>query len=363
MSNIPFIDLKAQYKLIEAEMKEAIHKVLDHGQYIMGPELRELEQHLAEYTGAKHCIAVASGTDALLVPMMALNIGPGDEVIVPDFSFFATAEMVEFIRATPVFVDINPKTYNIDPAAIEKAITPKTKAIIPVSLYGQCADMDAINAIAKKHNIPVIEDAAQSFGGTYKGKKSCNLTTIAATSFFPAKPLGGYGDSGAIFTNDDNLAKAMREFMNHGQETRYHHTRIGINGRCDTLQAAILLVKMKLFPQEVEARERIAQRYNQKLSGKVQTPFVLEGAQSVWAQYTLEFDNRDDIQRKLQELGVPTSVHYPTVMSAQPAFGGKYKSDCAHSKRAASRVISLPMHPYLSENVQDEIISKVLSVL
>lgn len=363
MSNIPFIDLKAQYKLVEAEMKEAIHKVLDHGQYIMGPELRELEAHLAEYTGAKHCIAVSSGTDALLVPMMALNIGPGDEVIVPDFSFFATAEMVEFMRATPIFVDIDPKTYNLDPALIEKAITPKTKAIIPVSLYGQCADMDAINAIAKKHNIPVIEDAAQSFGGSYKGKKSCNLTTMAATSFFPAKPLGGYGDAGAIFTNDDTLAKAMREFMNHGQETRYHHTRIGINGRCDTLQAAILLVKMKLFPKEVEARERIAQRYNQKFEGKVQTPRVLDGAQSVWAQYTLEFDNRDDIQKKLQELGVPTSVHYPTVMSAQPAFGGKYPSNCPHSKNAASRVMSLPMHPYLSEDVQDEIISKVLSVL
>lgn len=363
MSNIPFIDLKAQYKLIESEMKEAIHKVLDHGQYIMGPELKELENHLAEYTGAKHCIAVSSGTDALLVPMMALNIGPGDEVIVPDFSFFATAEMVEFMRATPVFVDINPKTYNLDPALIEKAITPKTKAIIPVSLYGQCADMDAINAIAKKHNIPVIEDAAQSFGGTYKGKKSCNLSTMAATSFFPAKPLGGYGDAGAIFTNDDQLAKAMREFMNHGQETRYHHTRIGINGRCDTLQAAILLVKMKLFPKEVEARDMIAQRYNQKFQGKVQTPTVLDGLQSVWAQYTLEFDNRDDIQRRLQELGVPTSVHYPTVMSAQPAFGGKYKSNCPHSKSAASRVMSLPMHPYLSESVQDEIISKVLSVL
>lgn len=364
MSQIPFIDLKAQYELIKPQMKEAIDKVLEHGQFIMGPELKELEEKLSKFTGAKHAIAVSSGTDALLLSMMALDIGPGDEVIVPDFSFFATAEMVEFLRATPVFVDIDPKTYNLDPEHLEKNISDKTKAIVPVSLYGQCADMDAINAVAKAQNIPVIEDAAQSFGATYKGKQSCNLSTLAATSFFPAKPLGGYGDGGAVFTNDDELAVKVRELLNHGQQGRYNHTSIGINGRCDTLQAAILLVKLELFPEEVRLRGKIGQRYTDHLKDlNLQTPRLMKDCTSVYAQYTVEVNNRSEVQKKLQELGVPTAVHYPTVMSRQPAFAGKYPNQCPISERAASRVMSLPMHPYLKEDVQDEIISKIKQVL
>jgi len=364
MSQIPFIDLKAQYELVKPQMKEAIDKVLEHGQFIMGPELKELEAKLSEFTGAKHAIAVSSGTDALLLSMMALGIKPGDEVIVPDFSFFATAEMVELIGATPIFVDINPKTYNLDADLIEKYITSKTKAIVPVSLYGQCADMDTINAVAKKHDLPVIEDAAQSFGATYKGKKSCNLSTLAATSFFPAKPLGGYGDSGAVFTNDDDLAAKVRELLNHGQQGRYNHTSIGINGRCDTMQAAILLIKLELFPEEVKLRAQIGQRYTEHLKDlKLQTPRIAEGCTSVYAQYTLEVNNRAEVQKKLQELGVPTAVHYPSVMSRQPVFSGKYPNQCPISERAASRVMSIPMHPYLKEDVQDQVISKIKEVL
>src|SRR5574344_2370513 len=262
---IEFIDLKAQQSRIKAEIDAGIQRVLVHGQYILGPEVTELEEKLAAYVGAKYCITCANGTDALQIAQMAFGIGPGDEVITPGFTYIATAETVAILGAKPIYVDVNPKTYNLDVEKLEAAITPRTKAIIPVSLYGQCADFDAINAIAAKHGIPVIEDAAQSFGATYKGRKSCNLTTIACTSFFPSKPLGCYGDGGAIFTNDDELATVMRQIARHGQDRRYHHIRVGINSRLDTLQAAILLPKLAVLDEEIAQRQQAAQRYTQLL--------------------------------------------------------------------------------------------------
>lgn len=263
---IPFIDLKAQYEAIKPQVQARINQVLEHGQYIMGPEVIELEEKLAAYVGVKHCISASSGTDTLLIAMMALGIGSGDEVITTPFTFIATGEMIALLGAKPVFVDIDPKTYNIDPSKIAAAISHKTKAIMPVSLYGQCADMDEINVIANQHGLPVIEDAAQSFGATYKGRKSCALSTIGSTSFFPSKPLGGYGDGGALFTNDDTLAKAMKEIRVHGQDRRYHHPRIGINGRLDTLQAAILLAKLERFDWEVQQRQKVGAGYTAMLS-------------------------------------------------------------------------------------------------
>src|SRR3954447_14835097 len=256
-----FIDLKAQYERIREPLNARIQKVLEHGQYILGPETVELERRLAQFVGAKHCIAASSGTDTLLIALMALDIGAGDEVITSPFTFIATGEMIALSGATPVFVDIDRRTYNIDPAKIERAITSRTKAIMPVSLYGQCADFDAINAIARKHKLPVIEDAAQSFGAYYKGKASCAVSEIGSTSFFPSKPLGAYGDGGALFTDDDHLAKLMREIRVHGQDRRYHHPRLGINGRLDSLQAAVLLAKMEVFEDEVQARIKVGARY------------------------------------------------------------------------------------------------------
>jgi len=313
----------------------------------MGPEVVALEERLAEYVGVDHTIGVASGTDALLIAMMALDIGVGDEVITTPFSFIATAETIVLLGARPVFVDIDPKTYNLDPALLEAAITNKTKAIMPVSLYGQCADYDAINAIAAKHEIPVIEDGCQSFGATYKGKKSCALTTIGCTSFFPSKPLGCYGDGGACFTDDDELAKAMREIRVHGQDRRYHHPRIGVNGRIDTLQAAILLAKFDIFADEVEARQRIGARYTELLGDAVLTPFIETENSSVYAQYTVQVDNRDQVQAHLKEAGISTAVHYPIPLNRQPAL--IYPECFERSEYAAQRVMSLPMHPYLIE--------------
>src|SRR5690554_2799261 len=266
-----FIDLAAQQARIKQKIDANIQKVLAHGQYILGPEVTELEEKLAAFTGAKYCISVANGTDALQIAQMAFGIGPGDEVITPGFTYIATAETVALLGAKPVYVDVCPKTYNLDPAKLEAAITPKTKAIIPVSLYGQCADFDAINAIAEKYGIPVIEDAAQSFGASYKGKMSCNLSTVATTSFFPSKPLGCYGDGGAIFTNDDELALVMRQIARHGQDRRYHHIRVGVNSRLDTLQAAILLPKLEIFAEEITLRQQVAQRYSQLLSATQST--------------------------------------------------------------------------------------------
>src|SRR5690554_4759396 len=348
-----FVDLAAQQARIKDNIDVNIQKVLAHGNYILGPEVAELELKLAEFCGAKHCITVANGTDALQVAQMALGVGHGDEVIVPGFSYIATAETPAVLGAKPVYVDIDPKTYNMDPAKLEAAITPLTKAIIPVSLYGQCADFDAINAIAAKHGIPVIEDGAQSFGASYKGRKSCNLSTIGCTSFFPSKPLGCYGDGGAIFTNDDELAIVLRQIARHGQDRRYHHIRVGVNSRLDTLQAAILLPKLEILAEEIELRNQVAERYDRLLSeaGILTMPFVEPHNSSVYAQYTIQVDNRPAVQAKLNEAGIPTAVHYPIPLNKQPAVAD-HAAELPVGDAVAEVVLSLPMHPYLSESDQ-----------
>lgn len=344
-----FIDLAAQQARIKDKIDANIQKVLAHGQYILGPEVTELEEKLAAFTGAKHCITVANGTDALQIAQMAFGIGPGDEVITPGFTYIATAETVALLGAKPVYVDVCPKTYNLDPTKLEAAITPKTKAIIPVSLYGQCADFDTINAIAKKHGIPVIEDAAQSFGASYKGKKSCNLTTVACTSFFPSKPLGCYGDGGAIFTNDDQLAIVLRQIARHGQDRRYHHIRVGVNSRLDTLQAAILLPKLEIFADEIEKRQQVAAWYAKHLAAAgIAAPIIEAHNISAWAQYTIQVENRDALQAKLQTHGIPTAVHYPIPLNKQPAVADSSVS-LPIGDAIAEKVMSLPFHPYMTE--------------
>ena len=355
---IEFIDLKAQQARLKDKIELGIQRVLEHGQYILGPEVSELEEKLAAYVGAKHCISCANGTDALQIVQMAFGIGPGDEVITPGFTYIATAETVAVLGAKPVYVDVNPKTYNLDIEKLEAAITPRTKAIIPVSLYGQCADFDAINAIAAKYNLPVIEDAAQSFGATYKGRKSCNLSTVACTSFFPSKPLGCYGDGGAIFTNDDELAKVIRQIARHGQDRRYHHVRVGMNSRLDTLQAAILLPKLEILDDEIEARQRVAETYTKLFNeaGVLTTPFIETHNQSAWAQYTIQVENRADVQEKLKAEGIPTAVHYPIPLNKQPAVADA-NAVLPVGDAVAERVMSLPMHPYLTIEAQEKIIN------
>jgi len=356
-----FIDLKTQQAKIREDIEANIRKVLDHGQYIMGPEVLRLEERLAAYVGVKHCIGVSSGTDALLIAMMALEIGPGDEVITTPFTYFATGEMIILLGAKPVFVDIDEQTYNINPRKIEQAITAKTKAIVPVSLYGQCADFDRINSIAIKYGLPVIEDGAQSFGATYKGKKSCSLSTIGCTSFFPSKPLGGYGDSGACFTDNDELANVMRQVRVHGQDRRYHHLRIGINGRMDTIQAAILLVKLDLFKKEVQVRQALGENYSQLLREncpEIITPFIEKNNTSVYAQYTIQVKNRDELQRFLKNDGIPTAVHYPVCLNKQPATKTN-EFNLPVSESLANKAMSLPMHPYLKDSDMTIIGSKL----
>ncbi len=368
-----FIDLAAQQARIKQKIDANIQKVLAHGQYILGPEVSELEEKLAAFTGAKYCISVANGTDALQIAQMAFGIGPGDEVITPGFTYIATAETVALLGAKPVYVDVCPKTYNLDPTKLEAAITPRTKAIIPVSLYGQCADFDAINAIANKYGIPVIEDAAQSFGATYKGKQSCNLSTVSCTSFFPSKPLGCYGDGGAIFTNDDELAIVLRQIARHGQDRRYHHVRVGVNSRLDTLQAAILLPKLEIFTEEVQLRQKVASRYNQLFAEQnnvgrgfsptnlqVITPFIESHNTSVYAQYTIQVDNRDQVQAKLNEAGIPTAVHYPIPLNKQPAVADK-NVELPIGDAVAEKVMSLPMHPYMTEEDQLKVLTNLLA--
>jgi UDP-2-acetamido-2-deoxy-ribo-hexuluronate aminotransferase len=359
-----FIDLKAQQNRVRPSIEANIKRVLDHGQYIMGPEVRELELRLADFVGVKHCIGVSSGTDALLIAMMALDVKSGDEVITTPFTFIATGEMIALLGAKPVFVDIDPRTYNIDPARIGPAITPKTKAIIPVSLYGQCADFDAINAIAEKHGIPVIEDGAQSLGATYKGRQSCALSTIGCTSFFPSKPLGAYGDAGACFTDDDEIAKAMREIRVHGQDRRYHHPRIGINGRMDTLQAAILLVKFEIFSEEIELRHEVGARYTKLIREKcvnVIPPYIDVDNSSVYAQYTIAVNNRKELQEKLKSEKIPTAVHYPVPLNKQPALQTS-KFDLAVANALSEKVMSLPMHPYLEASHQQDVVAMLASL-
>ena len=369
---IEFIDLKAQQARIKVQLDAAIARVLQHGQYILGPEVVELEEKLAAYTGAKHCITVANGTDALQIAQMALSIGPGDEVITPGFTYIATAETVALLGAKPVYVDIDPRTYNLNPALLQAAITPRTKAIIPVSLYGQCADFDAINAIAAQHGIPVIEDAAQSFGATYKGRKSCSLSTIACTSFFPSKPLGCYGDGGAIFTNDDALAKVMRQIARHGQDRRYHHVRVGVNSRLDTLQAAILLTKLSIFDEEMALRQQVAERYAALLppppregggggeGENITTPYIEPHNTSAWAQYTIRVNNRDAVQEKLKAAGIPTAVHYPIPLNRQPAVADP-AAQLSVGDALAQRVLSLPTHPYLDKDSIARIVQVILN--
>ncbi len=354
---IDFIDLKAQQHRIKDKIDAGIQNVLTHGQYILGPEVTELEEKLAAYVGAKYCITCANGTDALQIAQMAFGIGPGDEVITPGFTYIATAETVALLGAKPVYVDVNPKTYNMDAEKLEAAITPRTKAIIPVSLYGQCADFDAINAIAAKYGIPVIEDAAQSFGATYKGRKSCNLSTVACTSFFPSKPLGCYGDGGAIFTSDDELAKVIRQIARHGQDKRYHHIRVGVNSRLDTIQAAILLPKLEILDDEMQARQKVAEVYNQLFSqaGIQTTPYLEPDNTSAWAQYTIQVDNRAEVQEKLKAQGIPTAVHYPIPLNKQPAVADASVS-LPVGDEIAERVMSLPMHPYLTVEAQEKIV-------
>ena len=348
---IAFVDLKAQQARIKDRLDAGIARVLAHGQYILGPEVAELEARLAAFVGARHCIGCANGTDALQIAQMALGIGAGDEVVMPGFTYIATAETVALLGARPVYVDIDPRTCNLDPAGLEAAITPRTRAIIPVSLYGQCADFDAINAIADRHGIPVIEDAAQSFGALYKGRRSCNLSTVACTSFFPSKPLGCYGDGGAIFTNDDRLAVVMRQIARHGQDRRYHHVRVGVNSRLDTLQAAILLAKLEIFEDEIELRQQVATRYAALLAqaGIADPPHVEPHNTSVYAQYTIRVDGRESLQARLKEAGIPTVVHYPIPINRQPAVADA-RARLPVGDEAARQVLSLPMHPYLTES-------------
>ena len=368
-----FTDLKTQYAVLKTEIDARIQRVLDHGQYIAGPEVQELEAALAAHTGAPHCVAVASGTEALLIALMAIDFKPGDEVITTPFTFAATAEVVVLLGGVPVFVDIEPDTCNIDASLIEARITPRTRAIMPVSLYGQVADMDAINAVAQRHGLVVIEDAAQSFGARYRGqggvRKSCNLSSIACTSFFPSKPLGCYGDGGALFTDDAEIAQAAREIRVHGQSGRYQHTRVGLGGRMDTLQCAVVLAKLPRFDWELARRQARAARYGrliQASSGQTGAPMQLltvrPDRDCAWAQYTVMVDNRAAVQQALQAAGIPTAVHYPKPLHHQPAYARYCCPDCnPHSIRAAQRVLSLPMSADLTEADQDRVVAALVA--
>lgn len=359
-----FIDLKTQYQLYKGDIDARIQKVLDHGQFIMGPEIEELEEILAEYVGVKHCITTSNGTVSLEIALRALEIGPGDEVITVPFSWISSAEVIPWVGATPVFVDIDPRYYTMNPDLLEQAITLKTKAIIPVSLYGQMPDMERINAIAGKYDIAVIEDAAQSFGATRNGKRSCGASLIGSTSFFPAKPLGCYGDGGALFTDDDELAKKMRAIRTHGGEVRHHHTLVGTNGRFDTLQAAILLAKWPYFEEEVRKRGETGKTYSEHLREAVTVPEIMDGNTHVYGQYTIRVPahERSLLQARLKETGIPTGIYYPKCFHEQPVFQplGYKSGDFPESERAAREVLSLPMHPYFVETDLDFSIKTIL---
>ncbi len=357
---INFIDLQKQYQHYKSEIDKEIQEVLDTSSYINGPKVKELEEALSDFSGAKYAIGCSSGTDALLLALMALGIKSGDEVITTPFTFIATAEVIAFLGAKPVFVDIDEKTYNIDATKIEEKITDKTKAIIPVSLFGQIADMDEINRIAKKYNLKVIEDGAQSFGAEYKGKRSCNLSDIATTSFFPAKPLGCYGDGGAVFTNDKELANSIRVILNHGQTKRYVHTKIGINGRLDTIQAAVLKVKLKYFNEEIQKRQEVANRYTQNLKGVI-TPYVEPHNLSVWAQYCIRVENREEYLQKCKKRGVPTGIYYPIPLHLQEVFRylGYKEGDFPISERVSKDIMALPMSAFVTKEEQDYIIGVI----
>jgi len=358
---IKFVDLKRQYLKYKDDIDAQISDVLNSGIFILGPKVAQLEDALAQFTGAKYCISCSSGTDALLLSLMALDVGPGDEVITTCFTFVATAETIALLGAKPIFVDIDPKTYNMDVGLIEERITPKTKGIIAVSLYGQCPDLDRINEIASKYGLFVIEDAAQSFGATYKGRRSCSLTTIGITSFFPAKPFGCYGDGGAVFTSDENLADKIKALRNHGQKERYKHKFIGINGRLDSIQAAVLLAKLPYFEEEIKSRQKAADYYNEGLKDLVQIPYIEPHNTCVYAQYTLQVKPRDALKVFLQKRGIPIAIHYPMPLHLQECFSylGYKKGDYPVAEEVSKRVISLPMHAFLKREEQDYIIEAV----
>lgn len=353
-----FIDLREQYRRYRAEIDARIQRVLDHGSFIMGPEITELEQTLSTYVGTSHCITVASGTDSLEIALRALDVGPGDEVVTVPFTWISTAEVIGLVGAKPIFVDIEPATFNIDLDLLEAAITPRTKALLPVSLFGQMPDFDRLNGIAARHGLPVIEDAAQSFGATQRGRRSCGVTTIGSTSFFPAKPLGCYGDGGALFTNDDILAEKMRAIRTHGGLRRHEHAYLGMNGRFDTLQAAVLLAKFPHFDWEVQERGRLGARYSDALCTFCSVPPVSPGNTHVYAQYTIRTTNRDDVARRLKARGIPTAVYYPKCLHEQPVFAGLgYKrGDFPESEKASREVLSLPLHPFLTAADQQIVI-------
>jgi UDP-2-acetamido-2-deoxy-ribo-hexuluronate aminotransferase len=358
-----FIDLKSRHQLIEGKINARIQKVMKHGQFILGPEVSEVEEKLAQYTGSKHCVTVSSGTDSLLIALMALEVRAGDEVITVPYTWISTAEVISLLGAKPVFVDIRPDTWNMDETQVEASITDKTKAIMPVSIYGQCPDMDAINKIAKKYNLPVIEDAAQSFGATYKDKKSCNLSTIGSTSFFPSKPLGCYGDGGALFTNDGELAEKFRWIRVHGQERKHHHPILGINGRMDTLQAAILLVILEVFPDEVRKREKLGQTYSEGLAylDGLETPRIGEHNTSVYAQYTILSEQREEIQQSIKEKEIPSVSYYSVPLHLQPVFEnlGHKEGDFPVAEKVANQCLSLPMSPYLTQEDQAKVVDEI----
>ncbi len=359
-----FIDLKSRHSLIKESINARVQAVMEHGQFILGPEVRELEAKLADYVGVKHCVTVSSGTDSLLIALMALGVGPGDEVITVPYTWISSAEVIALLGAKPVFVDIRPDTWNMDERLLGAAISEKTKAIMPVSIYGQTADMDAINEIAGRHDIPVIEDAAQSFGATYKGKKSCNLSKVGSTSFFPSKPLGCYGDGGALFTNDDELAEKFRWIRVHGQERKHHHPILGINGRMDTIQAAILLEILKVFPDEVQKRENLGQSYSKGFShcDRLETPIIGAHNTSVYAQYTILIESREQIQKSLKEKDIPSVSYYSVPLHLQPVFEnlGHDAEDFPVSEKVANQCLSLPMSPYLTAQEQSSVIEAIL---
>ncbi|HUF62701.1 MAG TPA: DegT/DnrJ/EryC1/StrS family aminotransferase [Verrucomicrobiales bacterium] len=366
-SPIDFIDLKGEQDAIRAQLESGLHTVLHHGRYILGPEISELEERLASWVGTEHCITVASGTDSLLIALMALGTGPGDEVITVPYTWISTAEVIALLNATPVFVDIDPDTYNLDPSLLERAITSRTKAMIPVGLYGQCAEMERINAIAAARGIPVIEDAAQSFGAARHGVKSCALSRIGSTSFFPSKPLGCYGDGGALFTADDGLAERMRQIRVHGQAEKHLHPLVGLNGRFDTLQAAVLLAKLEGFEDAVVARGRIGERYTRLFreslgeDGPVKTPVIAPGNTSVYAQYTIQIDEPGRVQAQLWEKGIPSVSYYVVPLHLQPVFDGLglRKGAFPVAEAVSQRCLSLPMSPGLTESDQERVVDAV----